>query len=75
MRRYMLVVKATPEFEAGTFPDAAFEAESARYLNELLSAGAHTDAVWLLAIRGDTPPRAGPDGEVSQFVAPEWVCS
>ena len=33
MRRYMLVVKATPEFEAGTFPDAAFEAESAKYLS------------------------------------------
>jgi hypothetical protein len=40
MRRYMLVVKATPEFEAGTFPDQAFEAESARYLSELAEAGA-----------------------------------
>jgi len=36
----MLVVKATPEFEAGTFPDQAFEAESAKYLSELASAGA-----------------------------------
>jgi hypothetical protein len=40
MRRYMLVVKATPEFEAGTFPDQAFEAEAARYLSELDKAGA-----------------------------------
>jgi hypothetical protein len=40
MRRYMLVVKATPEIEAGTFPDAAFEAESAKYLSKLASAGA-----------------------------------
>jgi hypothetical protein len=36
----MLVVKATPEFEAGTFHDEAFEAESANYLSELASAGA-----------------------------------
>lgn len=40
MRRYMLVVKATPEFEAGTFPDLAFDAEAARYLGELEKAGA-----------------------------------
>ena len=40
MRRYMLVVKATPEIEAGTFPDTAFEAESAKYIGELASAGA-----------------------------------
>src|SRR5262245_19406584 len=40
MRRYMLVVKATPEFEAGTFPDPPFEAESAKYLSELERAGA-----------------------------------
>src|SRR5262245_61635312 len=40
MRRYMLVVKATPEIEAGTFPDAAFEAESAKYISELARAGA-----------------------------------
>ncbi len=40
MRRYMLVVKATPEFEAGSFPDQAFEAEAARYLSELAQAGA-----------------------------------
>jgi hypothetical protein len=36
----MLVVKATPEFEAGTFPDQAFETESAKYLSELQNAGA-----------------------------------
>ena len=40
MRRYVLVVKATPEIEAGTFPDATFEAESAKYLSELESAEA-----------------------------------
>jgi hypothetical protein len=40
MRRYMLVVKATPEIEAGTFPDAAFDAEAARYIGELDQAGA-----------------------------------
>jgi len=40
MRRYMLVVKATPEFEAGTFPDQAFEAESAKFISELANAGA-----------------------------------
>lgn len=40
MRRYMLVVKATPEFEAGTFPDQAFEAESAKFINEVANAGA-----------------------------------
>jgi hypothetical protein len=36
----MLVVKATPEFEAGTFPDAAFDAEAAKYLSDLTAAGA-----------------------------------
>jgi hypothetical protein len=36
----MLVVKATPEFEAGTFPDQTFDADAAKYLNELASAGA-----------------------------------
>ncbi|MCI0357957.1 MAG: YciI family protein [Planctomycetaceae bacterium] len=40
MRRYMLLVKATPEFEAGTFPDEAFNAEAAKYLDELAKAGA-----------------------------------
>jgi hypothetical protein len=35
----MLLVKATPEFEAGTFPDEAFQAESAQYLAELEKAG------------------------------------
>lgn len=40
MRRYMLVVKATPEIEAGTFPDQAFDAEAARFLNEVANAGA-----------------------------------
>ena len=40
MRRYMLVVKATLEFEAGTFPDEAFEAEAAKYLSEVEQAGA-----------------------------------
>src|SRR5262245_51677373 len=40
MRRYMLVVKATPEIEAGTFPDAAFEAESAKFIGEVEKAGA-----------------------------------
>lgn len=39
MRRYMLIVKATPEFEAGTFPDQAFDAEAAKFLTELASAG------------------------------------
>jgi hypothetical protein len=36
----MLVVKATPEFEAGTFPDEAFNAEAGQYLSELAQAGA-----------------------------------
>ena len=40
MRRYMLVVKATPEFEAGTFPDEAFEVEAAKFIDELANAGA-----------------------------------
>src|SRR5262245_63891933 len=40
MRRYMLVVKATPEFEAGTFPDETFNAEAAKYISELDKAGA-----------------------------------
>ena len=48
MRRYMLVVKATPEFEAGTFPDQAFNAEAATYLSELESAGALVAADRLL---------------------------
>lgn len=40
MRRYMLVVKATPEIEAGTFPDQAFDAEAAKFLSEAAAAGA-----------------------------------
>ena len=40
MRRYMLLVKATPEIEAGTFPDEAFNAKAAQYLGELDKAGA-----------------------------------
>lgn len=40
MRRYMLVVKATPEIEAGTFPDDAFNAEAAKFLDHVASAGA-----------------------------------
>ncbi len=40
MRRYLLVVKATPEIEAGIFPDEAFEAESAKFINEVANAGA-----------------------------------
>jgi hypothetical protein len=40
MRRYMLVVKATPEIEAGTFPDEAFDVEAAKFINEVASAGA-----------------------------------
>ena len=48
MRRYMLVVKATPETEAGTFHDAAFDAEAAKYLSELASAGALVAADRLL---------------------------
>jgi len=48
MRRYMLVVKATPEIEAGTFPDSTFEAESAKYLSALESAEALVAADRLL---------------------------
>jgi hypothetical protein len=40
MRRYMLIVKATPEIEAGTFPDEAFNAEAAKFLDEAAKAGA-----------------------------------
>lgn len=40
MRRYMLVVKSIPEFEAGTMPDAAFNAEAVKYLSALEQAGA-----------------------------------
>ncbi|MGE3316046.1 MAG: YciI family protein [Planctomycetaceae bacterium] len=39
MRRYMLIVKATPEFEAGTFPDEAFNAEAAKFLEDVADAG------------------------------------
>lgn len=39
MRRYMLVVKATPDIEAGRFPDQAFDAEAAKFLNEAATAG------------------------------------
>ena len=37
---YMLLVKGTPEIEAGTFPDEEFNAKAARYLDELAKAGA-----------------------------------
>lgn len=40
MRRYMLVVKATPEIEAGTFPDEAFNEESAKFIDDVANAGA-----------------------------------
>lgn len=40
MRRYMLVVKATPEFEASIFPDEAFNIEAAKFLDEAAKAGA-----------------------------------
>ncbi|HEY4263255.1 MAG TPA: YciI family protein, partial [Schlesneria sp.] len=40
MRRYLLVVKATPEIEAGTFPDEAFNAEAAKFINDVANAGA-----------------------------------
>src|SRR4051812_36416015 len=38
--RYMLLVKATPDYEAGVWPDEAMLAEMARWTQELVQAGA-----------------------------------
>ena len=85
MRRYMLVVKATPEIEAGTFPDEAFELEAARYIGELEKAGAlgeHSLSGAVVNPRafqelfpdlkpGDFPFRQAVEGEAVYFLSRE----
>lgn len=65
--RFLIIVKASPESEAGELPPAYFNPQMAEFHNDLARAGALLDTAWL------TPSSAGwrirHDGEQRKVIA------
>ena len=83
--RYMLIVKATPQSEAGEFPPDAERmfAEMAEFNNELIAAGVMLDGAGLQPSkagkrirfegRGNTFVTDGPFAETKELISGYWI--
>jgi len=83
--RYLMIVKATPQSEAGEFPPDAEQmfAEMAEFNNEMIAAGVMLDGAGLkpssagkrIAFhgRGNTVVTDGPFAETKELIAGFWV--
>jgi hypothetical protein len=80
--RFMILVKATPESETGTPPDAKMLSEMGKFNEELIKAGVMLDANGLLASKNGKRVRFsgskrnvvdGPFAEAKELVAGYWV--
>jgi hypothetical protein len=80
--RFMILVKATPESETGTPPDAKMLSEMGKFNEELIKAGVMLDANGLLASKNGKRVRFsgskrsvidGPFAEVKELVAGYWI--
>ena len=82
MPRYMMIVKATPESEAGVMPEERDFAEMARYNEELVKAGVMLDGAglqpsskgWRVEYRnGKRTVVDGPFPETKELIAGYWL--
>lgn len=80
--RFMVIVKASPESEAGALPDAEMIAEMGRYNDELIAAGVMLDAAGLQAsakgvrVNFDTKEPLvvdGPFTETKELIGGYWI--
>jgi hypothetical protein len=83
--RYLMIVKATPQSEAGEFPPDAEKmfADMAEYNNELIAAGVMLDGAGLKPSsagkrirfegRGNTFVTDGPFAETKELIAGFWI--
>lgn len=82
--RVLVVVKATPETEAGAMPDPEMIAEMGRFNDELIAAGMMVDGAGLrpssagkrLSFKGGKAAATdGPFAETKELIAGYWVWS
>jgi hypothetical protein len=80
--RFMIIVKATKDSEAGVMPSAQLLADMGKFNEELIAAGVMMDGAGLQASskgarvtfsRNDRTVKMGPFGNTSELIAGYWI--